>query len=600
MLESSPSLDLAAWVATASVKGAVLIAAVAIFRRFLAPGATSIWRHALWLPVLACLICPLGPSIPLTAVLQSSLPATLVTLPTELNGDAAPAGLGGALWRRSHQLTPPTRAPRKSSESIAPKPAASAGETRAEALLSWIILVWAAGAGALALLYLGNLLKFRRLSRAAHTPGATAIGVLEGCKSELRVRQTVRLLESGAIGSPTVVGWWRPTILLPLGLDAHLDPARLRHVLLHELAHVKRNDVLVNWIAALAQLLHWFNPALWLAGQLMRVDMESASDAFVLGHLSRAERTAYGDTLVHLADANGGVISPRHGLGIAPRHKDLRARLIMIARFRPASIGVRLGAGIALLAFTGAALIQPTLSSPFGAAMRAQDVYAAGSAGHQQLLDEQTRPQKQLPFSPHNFDQYAGYYQFTDVSMFANVYRMTDRYYVQVTGEGPVEVFPESPTEFFATVVPAQIGFAADRDGHVTEMILHQAGFLRMASRVSKAAYEAAAAKLRRRIAADEPSAGTRASLLLQLQGWEKGRPDYADMGAGLVSASREQHEQMRAMIRYLGALRALKFLTVNPNGWDVYMAAFSNGTLKCLVAPLSSAGKVTALFYLP
>ena len=599
VLESS-SLDLAAWVATASVKGAVLIAAVTIFRRFLAHGATSIWRHALWLPVLACLICPLGPSIPLTAVLRSSLPATLVALPTELNADATPAGLGGALGPRSHQLTPLARAPRKSSESIAPKPAASAGETRAGAFLSWIILVWAAGVGALALLYLSNLLKFRRLSLAAHTPGATAIGVLEGCKSELHVRHTVRLLESGAIGSPTVVGWWRPTILLPLGLDAHLDPARLRHVLLHELAHVKRNDVLVNWIAAIAQLLHWFNPTLWLAGRLMRADMESASDAFVLGHLSRAERTAYGDTLVHLADANGGVISPRHGLGIAPRHEDLRARLIMIARFRPASIAVKLGAGIALLAFTGAALIQPTLSSPLGAAKRAQDVYAAGSAGHRQLLDEQTRPQKEVPFSPNDFHEYAGYYRFKDVSMLANVYRITDRYYVEVTGMGPVEVFPESPTEFFATVVPAQISFADGRDGHMTEMTLHQAGSLQTASRVPKAAYEAAAAELRRRIAANEPSAGTRASLLLQLKAWEKGRPDYADMGAGLVSASREQHEQMRAMIRYLGALRGLKFVTVNPNGWDVYVATFSNGTVKCLVAPLSSEGKVTGLFYLP
>jgi hypothetical protein len=410
----------------------------------------------------------------------------------------------------------------------------------------------------------------------------------------------VRLLESGAIDSPTVVGWWRPTILLPLGLDVRLDTARLRHVLLHELAHVKRNDVLVNWIAAIAQLLHWFNPAVWLAGRLMRADMESASDAFVLGHLSRAERTEYGGTLVHLADANGGMIPPRYGLGIADRHRDLKARLIMIARFRPASIAVRIGAGIALVAFMGAALVQPSLSSPFGAAERAQGVYAAGSADHQQLLHEQTRPQKEVPFSQTNFDKYAGYYRFADVSMFANVYRSTDRYYVEVTGKGPVEVFPESPAEFFATVVPAQISFAADRDGHVTAMTLHQAGFLQTASRVSKAAYEAAAAKLQQRIAANEPSPGTQASLLLQLKGWAKGEPDYVDMGAGLASASREQHEQMRTMIRYLGALKGLKFVTVNPNGWDVYVATFSKGTVKCLVAPLSSEGKVTGLFYLP
>ena len=595
LLESSPLLNLAAWVATASVKGTVLIAAVTIFRRLLASGATSMWRYALWLPVLACLICPLGPSIPLTTALPSSLPAPLMALPTKLNAEVTPAAMDGVFGPRSHRRTPLTRAQRASPTSIAPKTAASADKTRSEAVLLWI---WAAGASAFALLYLSNLLKFRRLRLAASAPGAIASGVFERCEAELRVRQTVRLLETGAIDSPIVVGWWRPAILLPLGLDVRLDATRLRHVLLHELAHVKRNDVLVNWIAAIAQLLHWFNPAVWLAGRLMRADMESASDALVLGHLSRAERTEYGDTLVNLADTNGGMIPPRYGLGIADRHRDLKGRLIMIARFGSASIAARLGAGIALVAFTGAALVQPSLSSPFGAAERAQRGYAA--VDHQQLLLEQTRPQKEVPFSQTNFDEYAGYYRFGDVSMFARVYRSTDRYYVEVTGKGPVEVFPESSTEFFATVVPAQISFAADRDGRVIKMTLHQAGFLQTASRVSKAVYEAAAVKLQQRLAAKEPSPGTQASLLLQLKGWENGEPDYADMGADLAAASREQHEQMWTMIRYLGALKGLKFVTVNPNGWDVYVATFSNSTVKCLVAPLSSEGKVTGLFYLP
>jgi beta-lactamase regulating signal transducer with metallopeptidase domain len=600
LAQSSLLLDPAAWIATASVKGAVLIAAVAVFRRLLAPEATSMWRHALWLPVLACLLCPLGPSIPLPTALPSSVPVPQVALPAESNTQGMAAGMNGALLGRSHSPATLTGARRASPTSIALKPAAPADERLPEALLFWIMLVWAAGVAAFAFLYLISLLRFRRLRFAAGTPGAAASEIFETCKAELRVQLPVRLLESDAIDSPTVMGWWRPTILLPVGLEARLDAARLRHVFLHELAHVKRNDVLVNWIAAIAQLLHWFNPAVWLAGRLMRADMEAASDAFVLGRLSRVERTEYGDTLVHLADANGGMIPPRFGLGIADRHKDLRARLVMIARFRPASIGVRLYAGIALVTLTGAALVQPSLSSPFGAVERAQVVYGAGMSGHRQLLDEQTRPRKEVPFSQRDFDKYAGYYRFPDVSMFAKVFRNTDRYYVEVTGKGPVEIFPESPTEFFATVVPAQVSFAAGRDGQVAEMTLHQAGFLQTASRVSKADYAAAAVKLRHRIAAKEASPGTRASLLLQLTGWENGEPDYADMGADLAAASRDQSDEMRTMIRYLGALEGLRFVTVNPNGWDVYLATFSKGTVQCLIAPLSSEGKVTGLFYLP
>jgi len=131
-------------------------------------------------------------------------------------------------------------------------------------------------------------------------------------------------------------------------------------------------------------------------------------------------------------------------------------------------------------------------------------------------------------------------------------------------------------------------------------MTLHQSGYLQTALRVSEAAYEAAASRLQQRIAGKVPSPGTQASLRAQLEGWENGKPEYSEMGAGLASASREQRDQMLTMIRYLGALKELHFVTVNPNGWDVYIATFSNGAVKCVIAPLSSDGKVTGLFYLP
>ena len=602
LLQSSALLDVATWVAIASLKGTVLIAAVTILRRLPRLAATSAWRHALWLPVLACLMCPVGPDVPLISALPSNLPASLAALPAELNPQGSPARMPAKLDSQSTQPTARTEVTIAPSAPIAgnpaPGPAVSADRARPGALLISLVLVWMTGVAVLGSLYLRNLLKFRGMRLGARPVRASASRVLEACKTELRVGRTVRILESADVESPTVVGWLRPTVLLPLGLDERLDAARLRHVLLHELAHVKRNDVLVSWIAALAQLLHWFNPAVWQAGQFMRADMESASDAHVLSHLSRAERSEYGDMLLRLADSDAA--RPSYGLGIADRHSDLKARLIGIARFRPASLTVKVAAGIALIVLSGAALIQPGLSSPVGANDAAYAMGATGRIDRQRLLFEQTRPQNPVPFSPANFDRYAGYYRFADVSLFARVYRDGDRYYVQVTGNGPLEVFAESPTEFFATAVPAQISFATDPRGQVTGMTLHQSGYLQNAPRVSEAVYQAAAAGLQRRIAGHLPSPGAQASLRAQLEGWENGKPDYADMGAGLASASHEQREQMLKMIRYLGPLQGLRFVTVNPEGWDVYVATFANGAVKCLIAPLSSGGKVTGLFYLP
>ena len=66
-------------------------------------------------------------------------------------------------------------------------------------------------------------------------------------------------LVHGAARKP-VTGWRRPTILLPLELREELRGERLRHVLLHELCHVRGGDLRLNGVLAVLQALHWFNP----------------------------------------------------------------------------------------------------------------------------------------------------------------------------------------------------------------------------------------------------------------------------------------------------------------------------------------------------
>jgi beta-lactamase regulating signal transducer with metallopeptidase domain len=348
LLQSLP-LDVVTQVAICSAKGTVLILAVVLLRRVLVPATASQWRHVVWLPALVCLICPLGVRLPVTASIGSSLPAT-VAAPT-----AAP--------RAATQMnTEPARA-------ASTRPKSLLGMSREAAFgssLAWLELMWAAGAVALAFLYVRNLLRFRRIRRAAHAVEGSAAAIFEACKAELRLRRTVRLLQSREIESPTVFGCRHPTLLLPLGLGERLGATRLRHVLLHELAHVKRNDVLVNWFAALAQLLHWFNPAVWLAMRLLRADMEFACDASVLRRLSAVERGEYGETLVHMADAHGSSSPAPYALGIVDRNADLKGRLIMIARFRTTSLPIKLASTVALLVFACVALIQPGFTSPSG------------------------------------------------------------------------------------------------------------------------------------------------------------------------------------------------------------------------------------------
>ncbi|MCP3978550.1 MAG: serine hydrolase [bacterium] len=80
-----------------------------------------------------------------------------------------------------------------------------------------------------------------------------------------------------------------------------------------------------------------------------------------------------------------------------------------------------------------------------------------------------------VEFAPERFDAYVGRYQLTP-EFILSVTRDGDRYFVQATGQGMLEVFPESATRFFATAVEAAVSFELGEDGKVSHMVLHQGG----------------------------------------------------------------------------------------------------------------------------
>jgi serine-type D-Ala-D-Ala carboxypeptidase/endopeptidase len=110
------------------------------------------------------------------------------------------------------------------------------------------------------------------------------------------------------------------------------------------------------------------------------------------------------------------------------------------------------------------------------------------------LLDakfQMMRPHTEVKIDPKIFDGYVGTYQLKPDFLF-RVSRDGDHFITQATGQGQVEIFPESEKEFFAKVVDAQITFVTDDKGHATALILHQNGMNVRAERVEGAAAAAA------------------------------------------------------------------------------------------------------------
>ena len=113
------------------------------------------------------------------------------------------------------------------------------------------------------------------------------------------IARPVRLLECGnALAMPLTYRFFRPEIILPAGAT-HWTEARRRIVLSHELAHIARNDWVVQICAELVRALYWFHPLVWLAAARLRQEGERACDDAVL--LSGVAPSHYASQLLDLA-----------------------------------------------------------------------------------------------------------------------------------------------------------------------------------------------------------------------------------------------------------------------------------------------------------
>lgn len=197
-----------------------------------------------------------------------------------------------------------------------------------------LFLVWLVGAVVFTLYsFMYNLYFWSRVKNGKTFTEQNVISLLEDCKEELGVKTNVSIIQTSGVNIPAIFGVTRPWLLMPENVLTSLKHERLRFVILHELAHLKRRDIVANWLAFILQIIHWFNPLVWLAFSRMRLDRELACDEAVLMHLGPDESRKYGHTILDMAE----MVSHKTGYagiaGILESRSRLKDRIIMISRF---------------------------------------------------------------------------------------------------------------------------------------------------------------------------------------------------------------------------------------------------------------------------
>lgn len=177
-----------------------------------------------------------------------------------------------------------------------------------------------------------------RLARAARrlrpVADADVHELLDDCCRLLHVRRAPQLFEAPPFAGPALVGAFRPRLLVPSCVLSGFAWRELRLILLHELAHLKRRDVALNYLLSALQAVHWFNPLVWLAFARLRAERELACDEAVLRATPWRESRAYGSTILKLLDVLcHGLPVPAGAMGVIQHRALMHRRIAMIARF---------------------------------------------------------------------------------------------------------------------------------------------------------------------------------------------------------------------------------------------------------------------------
>jgi beta-lactamase regulating signal transducer with metallopeptidase domain len=107
---------------------------------------------------------------------------------------------------------------------------------------------------------------------------------------QLKISRPVTLLESEIIKLPLVFGHLKPIIFVPLGLISNMAPEQVEAILVHELAHIRRNDYLVNLVQNLVEVLFFFNPAILWISSLIREERENCCDDIAIAQTRNKKR----------------------------------------------------------------------------------------------------------------------------------------------------------------------------------------------------------------------------------------------------------------------------------------------------------------------
>jgi len=269
--------------------------------------------------------------------------------------------------------------------------------TRIDILLTeyktWIISIWFIIFLARAVKMTNDLVQVRRLRNSFTVAPLTEWQHrFEQLCRQLNIAAPVRLLESALVKVPLVIGHLKPVVLVPVGMLSNLPAAEVEAVLLHELAHIRRNDYFINLVQRLAEMIFFFNPGFLWISSLLRSERENCCDDVVIVHTNDKER--YVNALIRFREHMMQQDSA-YAMGFPGQGKSLFQRIFRIVYSKNRSLSAFEGAFAVMSIVVCTALLTQRMEKQavvarqsFAAVAVNNDTVSSFSAAEQQSVKE--------------------------------------------------------------------------------------------------------------------------------------------------------------------------------------------------------------------
>jgi TonB family protein len=210
--------------------------------------------------------------------------------------------------------------------------------------MPWLLAAWFIGVALfVARLNLGFVIA-RKLRLVSTQPvPAEMLELFDHLRERLGVRRAVNLMQSAVVQVPTVIGWLRPVVLVPVSCLTGLSELQIEAIFAHELAHIRRHDYLVSVAQSVVEAVLFYHPAVWWVSKQVRRERECCCDDVAV-HVS-GDVLAYARALSSLEESRAGL--PAMVLGA--NGGVLTMRIKRLLGLKDSSTGSR-GAAIGLLA----------------------------------------------------------------------------------------------------------------------------------------------------------------------------------------------------------------------------------------------------------